>query len=279
MKNRKHIKLYKKYWKSTNPQKQLFFSLAYILLIISPSFASVLQQKPVQPIHVLIVTGMDHPAHDWQKTSKALKEELVKSKNPEIEVEVLNNPYNLESVKLKKYDVVLLNFNNWEKPDPNEKAEKNLQKFVSDGGGLVLIHFASGAFRNWPEFKKLAGKVWDGKNTHDPRGPFLVKIVDTLHPITHGLKSYETDDELYIGVTGDEPVKVFANARSKVTGHDHPMAFVFTYGKGRVFHTPLGHDARAIHIKGTAHLIKNGVIWVAGRRGFHQNKKVECNQY
>ncbi|MCK0148283.1 ThuA domain-containing protein [Arenibacter sp. F26102] len=264
MKNRKHIKLYKTpHRKSTNSQKCLFFYLAYVLLIISPSFTGVLQQKSVQPIHVLIVTGMDHPAHDWQKTSKAIKDELVKSKNPEIKVQILNDPYKLESAKLRKYDVVLLNFNNWEKPDPNKKAEKKLQKFVSDGGGLVLIHFASGAFRNWPEFRKLAGKIWDGKNTHDPRGPFLVNVLDTLHPLTKGLKSYETDDELYIGVTGDEPVKVLADARSKVTGHDHPMAFIFSYGKGRVFHTPLGHDARAIHIIGTAQLIRNGVVWVA----------------
>jgi type 1 glutamine amidotransferase len=223
-----------------------------------------LQQELVHPIRVLIVTGMDHPAHDWQKTSKAIKEELVKAKNLEIKVEVLNNPYKLGSAKLRKYDVVLLNFNNWEKSDPSKKAKKNLEKFVSDGGGLVLIHFASGAFRNWPEYRKLAGKIWDGKNTHDPRGPFHVNIVDTLHPITRGLKSFETDDELYIGVTGDEPVKVLADARSKVTGHDHPMAFAFTYAKGRVFHTPLGHDARAIHIAGTAQLIRNGVIWVAG---------------
>ena len=39
--------------------------------------------------------------------------------------------------------------------------------------------------------------------------------------------------------------EVLATAHSKVTGKDHPMAFVFEYGKGRVFHTPLGHDVRA----------------------------------
>ena len=126
------------------------------------------------------------------------------------------------------------------------------------------MHFASGGFRNWDEFPRLAGKVWDGKNTHDPRGPFLVEIVDTLHPITKGIKSYETDDELYICLTGNQPVHILAKARSKVTGRYHPMAFVHTYKKGRVFHTTLGHDARAIQIPGTGKLIRNGVIWAAG---------------
>lgn len=246
-------------------KKYLFLLLFVFFLALSFAFTRNVQRIVSKPIRVLIVTGMDHPAHDWQRTSTALKEELVKSKDWEIEVEILNKPYGLESVKLRKYDVVLLNFNNWEKPDPSKKSEKNLQKFVSNGGGLVLIHFASGAFRDWPEFPKLAGKVWDGINTHDPRGTFLVHIVDSLHPITRGLKSYETDDELYIGVTGDEPVNLLAEARSIVTGQNHPMAFAFTYGKGRVFHTPLGHDSLAIHISGTAELIRRGVKWVAGR--------------
>ena len=34
------------------------------------------------------------------------------------------------------------------------------------------------------------------------------------------------------------------------------MAFVFEYGKGRVFHTPLGHDVRAIEMPGVAELIR-----------------------
>lgn len=42
------------------------------------------------------------------------------------------------------------------------------------------------------------------------------------------------------------------------------MAFVLDYGKGRVFHTPLGHDARAIRIPGTAELIRRGTAWAAG---------------
>jgi uncharacterized protein len=52
-------------------------------------------------------------------------------------------------------------------------------------------------------------------------------------------------------------------ARSKMTGKDHPMAFVLEYGKGRVFHTPLGHDVRAIELPGVAELIRRGCLWTA----------------
>lgn len=180
-------------------------------------------------------------------------------------VKVLDDPYRLDSIDLTQYDVVYLHFNNWEKPDPSPRAEANLQQFVAKGGGLVLMHFACGAFRDWTEFPKLAGRVWDRKNAHDPRGHFRVIVVDSVNPITHGMKSYETDDELYICLTGTQPITLLAKALSKVTGKYHPMAFVLNYGKGRVFQTTLGHDAVAIHIPGTAQLIRRGVAWTARR--------------
>ncbi|MFH5834264.1 ThuA domain-containing protein [Halalkalibaculum sp. DA3122] len=214
-------------------------------------------------INVLIVTGMDHPAHKWRKTTPALRAELTK--DPRMKIDVLEDPYQLEVVELDNYDVVFLHFNNWKKPDPNAKAKKNLKQFVAQGGGLFLLHFACGAFRNWEEYTKIAGKVWDGENTHDPRGKFRVEIVNHQHPVTREMETYETDDELYIGVKGEKEVILLARARSKITKRYHPMAFAHTYGKGRVFNTPLGHDVRAIQIEGTANMIRNGVIWVAGR--------------
>ncbi len=145
------------------------------------------------------------------------------------------------------------------------QARANLQRLVNEGRGLVLVHFACGAFGDWPGFGELAGMVWDTKNTHDPHGPFDVRIVNTRHPITAGLGDFGTDDELYIGLDQRRPVDVLAVARSKVTGRDHPMAFAFQVGKGRVFNTPLGHDVKAFQMPGVAELIRRGCQWAAGR--------------
>jgi len=227
------------------------------LLSASPAVAA------EQPIRVLIVTGMDHPAHNWRLTTPALKEELAS--DARMKVEVIEDPYQLDSANLKQHDVVFLHFNNWQKPDPGEKAQANLKKFVSDGGGLFLLHFACGAFSNWTEFPDLAGMVWDRKTSHDPRGPFHVEVVNRQHPVTRAMESFDTDDELYICLTGEKPVELLARAHSKKTDRDHPMAFTLSYGRGRVFHTALGHDARAIHAAGTAELIRRGVAWTAGQ--------------
>ena len=71
------------------------------------------------------------------------------------------------------------------------------------------------------------------------------------------------DDELFFELQGEASIRVLAQAHSKVTGQDHPMVFVLQRGKGRVFHTTLGHDAKAIEIPGAAELIRRGVIWAA----------------
>jgi len=130
---------------------------------------------------------------------------------------------------------------------------------------LALLHFACGAFFDWPEFRNLAGKVYDPKLGHDPRRKFDVNIVDKEHPITRGMKDFQADDELYFCVTGDRPVDVLATSRSTVTGKDHPMVFVFPYGKGRVFHTPLGHDVKAFEVPGVGQLLRRGCAWAAGQ--------------
>ncbi len=215
-------------------------------------------------IRVLIVTGVDHPAHDWKTTTPAVREVLAL--DARMKVDVLEDPYRLGAADLARYDVVLLHFMNWEKPDPDEAARHNLRRHVQEGGGLFLLHFACGAFPKWDEYERLAGRIWDRTNSHDPRGPFTVKIVKPDHPVTSGLRDFETDDELYICLTGSTPVELLATARSKVTRTDHPMALVHAYGKGRVFQTPLGHDARAIRTPGAAEFIRRGVAWAAAGR-------------
>ena len=212
---------------------------------------------------VLIVTGIDHPAHKWQQTAPALAKVL--GKDTRMQVDVVEQPAFLGTDEVHAYDVIVVHFMNWEKPDPGPKARTNLQQFVEAGKGLFVVHFGCGAFQGWSEFENLAGRAWDPKlRAHDPRGPFRVTITDVDHPITRGMKSFETEDELYTCLAGERPVEMLATARSKVDGKDYPMAFVFNYGRGRVFHCALGHDVKAIENPSAAELFRRGCAWSAG---------------
>ena len=62
---------------------------------------------------------------------------------------------------------------------------------------------------------------------------------------------------------GDAPIHVLASARSQVTGQPEPMAFVYDYGKGRVFHTPMGHSPHAMQCVGFITTLQRGAEWAA----------------
>ncbi len=222
------------------------------------------EEKKDDTIRVLVVTGVDHPGHHWKTTAPAIREVLDKDKR--FDVRIIEDHELLASDVVFDYDVLFLHFKDYQPIARREQIHENLASFVKQGKGLFVFHFACGAFAQWPEFRNLAGKVWDRKTGHDRRGPFTVRIVDREHPITRGMQDFQADDELYICLEGEREVDLLATARSKVTGKDHPMAFAFRYGEGRVFHTPLGHDAKAIQMPGVAELIRRGCLWVAGRQ-------------
>lgn len=231
------------------------------------------ETQGAEGVRVLIVTGIDYPGHLWKETSPVLKKALEQDKR--LSVDIVEEPEYLASEELGQYDTIVLHFMNWERPDPGKKAQQGLRKFVEDGGGLVLVHFACGAFQGWDEFEKIAGRVWDPeKRPHDPYGRFTVNITGKAHPITRGLSDFETVDELYTCLVGDTPVEVLASAVSKVDKKVYPMAFVFNYGKGRVFHCLLGHDVQAIANPGVAQLYRRGCAWTAGLEPVEQKNVV-----
>jgi len=218
-------------------------------------------------VRVLIVTGIDHPAHKWRETAPVIRDLLVKDQR--MKVDILEDPNQLESVSLGQYQVVLLHFQNWQKPGPGDQARAKLKGFVENGGGLVSVHFACGAWHGeWPEFQNLLGRVWHGtgpgKTQHDKRGKFQVKIVDKDHAITKGISDFETEDELYTCLTGDAPIHLLAQAKSNVDNKEHPQAFIKEYGKGRVFLTTLWHDVTAYtNNPAVGELIRRGTAWTA----------------
>jgi type 1 glutamine amidotransferase len=212
---------------------------------------------------VLIVTGIDYPGHKWKLTAPVLAQAIAADKR--LQVTVTEDPNDLADDELGSYDVIVLHFMNWETPDPGPTARANLKAVVRSGKGLVLVHFACGAFQEWPQFVELAGRVWDPKlRGHDPHGKFAVKIVDPEHPAMKGMKDFETTDELYTCLAGKTPIKVLATARSKVDNKDYPMAFVLNYGKGRVLHSVLGHDVQALANPDVGRLFRNACAWGAG---------------
>lgn len=218
--------------------------------------------EPSAAAKVVIVTGEDYPGHKWRETTPVLARALRADER--LTIDVVESPMFPAEGDLGAYRVVVLHMKNYDPTKPGPEGGKRLAQFVRGGGGLVLVHFACGAFQEWPEFVELAGRVWNPKlRGHDPHGRFRVEIVDRKHPITAGMADFETTDELYTCLDGKTPITVLASARSKVDDRDYPIAFVLEYGKGRVFHCVLGHDVQSLQPEAVQTLFRRGTAWTA----------------
>ncbi|MBL8849179.1 MAG: ThuA domain-containing protein, partial [Planctomycetaceae bacterium] len=232
------------------------------------------QPAKAKPIKALVLTGAQHPAHVWQDTTPALVEAL--QRDSRMQVDVSQQIEDLATDRIDAYDVLVINYCNWQQPGLSDAAQANFVEYLQNGGGLVIVHFSNGAFHfslpgaegsDWPEYRNICRRAWNhkGDSGHDAYGKFIVEIDDQQHSITASLEPFETTDELYFRQAGDAPIHVLASARSQVTGQMEPMAFVYDYGQGRVFQTVLGHAAESIRTDGTAQLIARGAAWAAGR--------------
>ena len=227
------------------------------------------------PIRALILTGHNYPGHRWKETTPVIRAAL--EQDPRISVSVSTDIEDLARRKLTDHDVLILNYCNWKQPAGlSEAGRRVFVNYLSEGGGLVLVHFANGAWHfslpdagasDWPEFRRICRRVWDhtSDSGHDPYGRFTVRTTGVKHPITDGMKDFKTTDELYFRQKGQEPIVPLVTARSGVTGKDEPLAWAYRYGKGRVFQTVLGHDAPSLRHGGVAQLVRRGSVWAAAR--------------
>ena len=193
---------------------------------------------------------------------------------------------------LTKYQVVISNYNG--APWPAE-FQKSMDSLIKEGKlGLVVFHAANNAFSGWPEFNLMIGMGWRnnkfgdriyfdpaGKEVRQTKGdgvgagetsiqPFQVTIRDAEHPVTKGMPRewMHGPDQLVHGLRGPiENVHVLATAWSdkskKGTGEHEPMIWTVAYGKGRVFHTPMGHGVDSVRCVGFATTLLRGSEWAA----------------
>jgi hypothetical protein len=200
------------------------------------------------------------------------------------------------SPDFSKYTVVISNFGNGAADWP-EATRSKFEAYMKEGGGLVVVHAADNSWGKWEEFNKMIGLGgWGGRNEksgpyvyydaqgkvirdaesggkcggHGPQNKFLITMRDKTHPITKDLPDFwmHTKDECYTHLRGPaENMTILATAADtqalKSAGRNEPMLMVIHYGKGRVFHTTLGHDTEAFEGVGFITTLLRGVEWAA----------------
>ena len=158
---------------------------------------------------------------------------------------------------LHRYDALIV-YANIERIEPAQ--EQALLEYVKAGGGFVPLHCASFCFLNSPRYIALVGAQFLRHGT----GEFDTNVVMPAHPIMKGLEPFRTWDETYVHQKHNDHDRQVLQVRAE-GGTLEPWTWVRTEGKGRVFYTAYGHDARTWQNPGFHDLVERGVRWAAAK--------------
>ena len=244
-------------------------------------------------MRALIIDGQNN--HAWQETTPVLKKLLEETGL--FAVDVATTPpkggdMSAFQPDFAPYQVVVSNYNgeSWSK-----ETQAAFEKYVREGGGFVSYHAADNAFPEWQAYNEMTAvggwggrtdktgpmiRFRDGKvvldskpgraGSHGKRLPFQLVMRDREHPIAQGLPAewMHAADECYDSLRG--PAKNFrlvatawSDPANHGTGEHEPMLLTVRYGKGRIFHTTLGHDVPAMQSVGFIVTFQRGTEWAA----------------
>ena len=176
-----------------------------------------------------------------------------------------SDDYNdLKPESLAKYDVLVLNNTTNLKVKDNPFLAWSIPDFVSGGKGLVSLHAGCDNFSDCPAAANVAagcfaGHPWGAGGTWsfevaDPKNPVSKAFVDAFKGVKfkmsdeiyqHRPPAYD-DGKVHALVTLDfSDPEVDKRDRIRKESTFYPVSWLRRFGKGRVFYSTFGHDARA----------------------------------
>ena len=168
-----------------------------------------------------------------------------------------NDLDNLKYPKIKEYDGVFLNSIVGELlAEP--AVRDGIARFVKEGGGLGGIHGTPWASRNWDEFAEMIGaqsaphRIEQGvMKVYDPANPLMKSFAGRDLPFREEYYRFEHEGRgrlrwdsvrVLLTVALDDPtIEPRPWNGYKRPDNIYPVAWIRTYGKGRVFYNSLGH--------------------------------------
>jgi hypothetical protein len=283
---------------STYSLNTKYMKKQYLLLIVAAGLLTFFSacKKNDAGYKTLIITGQNN--HNWKASSPVLKQIL--DETGLFSATIMVTPDKGGDMKIfnpdfSRYKLVVLDYNgdSW-----SDKTNTGFLEYFKHGGGVVVYHASDNSFPAWKEYNEMTGLGgWgdrsekDGpyvyyKNnvlvtdttagpggTHGKRREYIVKTRITDHPITKGLpvRWLHGNDELYSLLRGPaKNMQILATAFADSaagggTMRDEPILMTITFGKGRIFHTAMGHadegGGPAMQCAGFITTLQRGAEW------------------
>lgn len=167
------------------------------------------------------------------------------------------------------YDVVLL----YDMPEEiSEQEKKDYADCLKEGKGLIVLHHAYCSYQAWPEYQTIVGgryhqKAWtDDQGVTHPASKFkhdvrlTVKVADTKHPVTKGIKDFEIQDETYANGSVNPSVHILLTTNEPTSTPS--LAWTNQYGKSRIVTILSGHDNLTWSDPNFVKLLSQAIRWV-----------------
>ena len=247
-----------------------WLAVAVVALAATPATA---QKKAPDGAKVLLLTGGQREHHGYRDQAFYLASTLEDTGR--YQVTIVEDAAILEAPALGKYEILIVNA---DRRDPEfkftESQQRALLDFVKSGRGYVSIHGGDNAAKDWlPEWREMLGGLFSHDTTGGrpdgkvKKGTYRIKIADIASPVTRGLSDFDLKDELYYHMQMEPGVSPLAT--TDFEGGTWPVAWTRTFGRGKVFHTPLGHrdfgpgKDDPLRDPNLTKLVVQGVDWVA----------------
>jgi len=234
--------------------------LSMLMLFNSGAFS----QKKKDPVRVLLITG----GHGYDKEPF---DAFMKSL-PGITVTEVKHPNALAMFRQENrasYDVVLF----YDMPEAiSEQEKKDFTDCLKAGKGMVVLHHAYCSYQGWPEYQNIIGgryhqKPWtDSKGVAHPASTyehdvkFRVKVANSKHPVTKGIRDFDILDETYGKGSVNPGVQVLLTTDEPTSTPS--IAWVNRYGKSNIVTILLGHDNHAWTNPDFVKLLTQAILWV-----------------
>jgi len=192
---------------------------------------------------------------------------LMGQKTGAFDITISNDESAFTPENLKQYDAIIFN-NTLGVLFDDPAMRQSLLDFVKNGKGFIGFHAAAATFVQYPvydqfpEFGAMLGGYEDGGHPWEPRDTTYVKIDDPKSPLTAMFKGpFTINDETFqfrepslrdrlhvllsIDASKMEMGPQHRILKQRQQDLDFPISWVKSYGKGRVFYTSMGHNAKA----------------------------------
>lgn len=219
---------------------------------------------PLRPRNLLIFTlNKGYGGHPSIQHANAAFTAMGR-KTGAFKTEVSSDPSVFEIESLRRFDAVLFN-NTVGNCFTNGHLRRNLQEFVTGGGGLMGLHGTTvaftqwpGAVEDWPEFGYMIGAR--GASHKESTERVWVKVEEPGHSLARMFPpaGFEFRDEFfrYPDTFSRERVRVLLSMDTEKTDlgppgsfphvrradNDYALAWIRNYGRGRVFHSTIAHN-------------------------------------